>query len=1219
MFGRFACADLIDTEREAGPKLRNGRLLSAIWHLSTFEDADGRRRRGAVRRRVNFAGLDVEELGSVYESLLDYHPEVKIDGERSKFELIAGSERKETGSYYTPPELVRELIKSALEPVIEDRLAKAATGQDKQRALLSLKICDPASGSGHFVLAAARRLGRELARVRSGEAEPNPADHRSAIRDVVRRCIYAVDKNPLAVDLCKVALWIEGQEPGLPLSFLDHHVKCGDSLIGMFDLDALRAGVPDDAYNSVTGDNKKVSAEIRKRNKDEAKGDFLFRHSVQQDIARVAGAFAGIADLPETNPDEVHAKEAAYGSLRRSADWEKLKWASDIWTAAFFSPLTGDSAGGVPTTRSVWDAVGGRLPQGRIAATCNDLAAARRFFHWPLEFPEVFASGGFDVMLGNPPWEVSQFSDKEFFAVDAPSISALPGAKRKQAIEAIKTSNPVLWKSYQYAKQAIEKQNNFVRGSRRFELSAHGKLNTYALFSETFSALVAARGRAGLIVPTGIAVEEGNAAFFERMSSSGRLATLYDFENTENLFPSVATLVRFCLLTLSNNVKATDFIFCASNVEHLADLRRRFSLSAPEILLLNPNTKTASAFRSKADAELAKNIYARIPVLMKAVDAEAGNPWDINFRQGLFNMTSSSSSFYTSPQLAQLGATQHGVSWRTPGGERYLPLFEAKMMHVYDHRFGSYPPGQTADTRALPRLTVAQYNDPNFEVNPRYYVSEAEIQSRLGDVWNKKWFLCFRKISNHTNVRRFIPGIIPYTGVSDSLNIVIPQAIADSRLFACLCGNLSSMISDAVARWKITGTNINFFYVEQLPILPPSSYGDDELGFIVPRVLELAYTAVALKPFAMDLGYSGDPFVWDPVRRIQLRSELDAYYAYLYGLTRRELEYILDPKAVMGEDYPSETFRVLKENEKSDPSIREYRTERLVLEAWDRFVADGTFDPARLREPQYIDRVAQELTATRARLAQVEHDLKALLMLASATPKPTLFVEGVTDAEIIEAAWAVFFPNEPVPMKVIAAGGTKEMGSLAGKGRALRDILGEQVVLVLADNDFPGRQLAEDGHVRKGGTWRQLPNGIHWCLLRPTADFAAAMKTHNVPTDYWPFTIEAAFSPALRRQAEAAGAWRFAGTPQAELLDNPDLARRLFALMPKLAPNDDAYWYLMAPRPEAKETFAAWVTDTQQRTEENYAAFEEIIRGLRAVLAPRSDNSEATTRARGAA
>lgn len=259
LFGRFACADLIDRKGDPGPRLRNADLLAALWHLSTFEDAEGGKRKAGVRRRVNFGGLDVEEFGSVYESLLDYHPEVTIDGSLSKFDLIAGSERKATGSYYTPPELVRELVKSALEPVIEEQLAKAANRDEKEKALLSLKVCDPASGSGHFMLAAARRIGRELARVRSGEAEPNPTDYRHAVRDVIRRCIYAVDKNPLAVDLCKVALWIEGHEPGLPLSFLDHHVKCGESLVGVFDLKALEAGIPDEAYKAVTGDDKKVA------------------------------------------------------------------------------------------------------------------------------------------------------------------------------------------------------------------------------------------------------------------------------------------------------------------------------------------------------------------------------------------------------------------------------------------------------------------------------------------------------------------------------------------------------------------------------------------------------------------------------------------------------------------------------------------------------------------------------------------------------------------------------------------------------------------------------------------------------------------------------------------------------------------------------------------------------------------------------------------------
>jgi hypothetical protein len=309
---------------------------------------------------------------------------------------------------------------------------------------------------------------------------------------------------------------------------------------------------------------------------------------------------------------------------------------------------------------------------------------------------------------------------------------------------------------------------------------------------------------------------------------------------------------------------------------------------------------------------------------------------------------------------------------------------------------------------------------------------------------------------------------------------------------------------------------------------------------------------------------------------------------------------------------------VLKESEKKE--FGEYRTQRLVLEAWERFVADGTFNLARLREPQYIDRVAQELTATREKLEETQRNYLSLITRADETPKPTLFVEGVTDVAIIEAAWSMFFPTEPIPVKVLSAGGTTQMGSLAGKGKALREVMGDRLVLALADNDSEGRRLvSEDGRIRPGGVWRQLPNGIHWCLLKPTVAFAATMKAHKVPPEYWPFSIEAAFPPALRRQALAAGAYGFSGGLQAELFNNPDLARRLVSEVPSLGQGDDAYWYLTAPRPDLKEAFAAWVTDAKQRTEENYAAFEEIIRGLRALLAPRADNFEATTRARGAA
>jgi hypothetical protein len=372
------------------------------------DEGTGRRRRTGTgqRRRVNYAGLDVEEFGSVYESLLDYHPHVSLDPPR--FDLLAGSERKQTGSYYTPPELVRELIQSALVPVMQERLAKAKTKEEKEEALLGLRVCDPAAGSGHFLLAAARRIARELARARSGEEEPPPEQYRHALRDVIRHCIYAVDKNPLAVDLCKVALWIEGHNAGLPLSFLDNHVKCGDSLVGVAALKVLEQGVPDDAYKPVTGDDKAAASAYRKRNKQEREGQLALAAAAEPP-KELAEEFRTLGTLEERTPAEVEAKEGLYESLRGSgSDWWRLKVACDLWTYAFFAPLRPPGPDGVdrvPTT----DAVRRYLlqPQAANAQLLGEAVGYSQehpFFHWPLEFPDVFASDGFDVVLGNPPF-----------------------------------------------------------------------------------------------------------------------------------------------------------------------------------------------------------------------------------------------------------------------------------------------------------------------------------------------------------------------------------------------------------------------------------------------------------------------------------------------------------------------------------------------------------------------------------------------------------------------------------------------------------------------------------------------------------------------------------------------------------------------------------------------------------------------------------------------
>ena len=441
LFGNHACPDI---EKASCP---NNLFLRTLRELSTFDD-------NGTRRRVNYAHLDVEEFGSVYESLLDYRPVLEASvgpGTPSEFLLAAGTERKQTGSYYTPPELVRELVESALVPVMEERLAKAKNQEQEVEALLGLRVCDPAAGSGHFLLAAARRIARELAKARTGEEEPPPPQYRAALRDVVRNCLYAVDKNPLAVDLCKVALWIESHTAGLPLGFMDNRIKCGDSLMGVRDLAVLEDGIPDGAYRAVTGDDGKAATHYRGRNKRERSGQHRLGNEPAVALpASLVQEFLEVGSQKEQNPVEVRDKEDRYQELRgKGSLWWKFKTGCDLWTYAFFAPLQmprAKSPDGVPTTDDVRTSLHEpRRASGKLIEQAEQAAKDLQFFHWPLEFPEVFDEGGFDVVLGNPPWERIKLQEKEFFETRDQEIADAPNkAARDRLIRTLPAEEPRL-------------------------------------------------------------------------------------------------------------------------------------------------------------------------------------------------------------------------------------------------------------------------------------------------------------------------------------------------------------------------------------------------------------------------------------------------------------------------------------------------------------------------------------------------------------------------------------------------------------------------------------------------------------------------------------------------------------------------------------------------------------------------------------------------------
>ncbi|MCW5318351.1 restriction endonuclease [Nostoc sp. KVJ3] len=903
-------------------------LLLAIRQLSLYLDK-------AQLRRVNYEFLDVEELGSVYESLLDFHPQIVQKQSKYEFALVVGNDRKTTGSYYTPPQLVQQLIKTALEPVIKEKLHSTqqklgnsenntsttlSNHQELEKALLSLKVCDPACGSGHFLLAAARRIGKELAKVRTGEAEPGIEPLKLAIRDVIQNCIYGVDLNPLAVDLCKVALWIEGFPGKLPLSFLDHRIKCGNSLVGVLDINCLSEGIPDEAYKPVTGDDKKLSLLFKKRNKKERETDNQGQLSIfgglETERTHYTESARELGYIPESTPQQVREKQARYQQARKDSGWWRDYSACNLWTAAFFMPLTEENLQLLPTTAVLTQLLQGNLSTQEIVNATNKLAEEKHFFHWPLEFPEVFEVDGFDCVLGNPPWERIKLQEKEFFASQSAEIAnAVNKAARERLIKELPKKNPELAQAFEEAKHDAEAQSKFIREGGRFPLTAVGDINTYSVFAETTRKLISLNGRVGVIVPTGIATDDTCKYFFSDLIQKQNLASLYDFENREYLFTDIYYRVRFCLLILSGyRTKEAKVAFMVTQVRQLEDKERLFALSPKDIELINPNSLTCPIFRTNKDLEITKKIYQNIPVLEN--EKTGTNPWGILFMT-MFHMANDSGLF------------------QNTAGKDLVPLYEAKMFHQFDHRFGYYTQEMVEreqnSFKAIPSPSLEQKQDPNYKLNSRYWVSKTEIENRLAGKWNRKWLLGWRDITSATNEITAIFSLLPKIAIGHTAPIIFSDR--NPLLISCLLANFNSLIFDFLARQKVGGTHLTFSILRQLPVIHPETYSQEDIKFISVRVLELVYTAWDMQPFAKDMGYDGEPFIWHPNRRALLRAELDAYYAKLYGLTRDELRYILDPADVYGADFPSETFRVLKNNEMKQ--FGEYRTQRLVLEAWD--------------------------------------------------------------------------------------------------------------------------------------------------------------------------------------------------------------------------------------------------------------------------------------------
>ena len=973
-------------DRDRTPLLSRVRLGDTV--MADVIDALSFERNGPRRRYINYRDLGVQQLGSIYERLLEREV-VREDGNIVVRPNVFA--RKDSGSYYTPDDLVDLIVRETVGPLADSRMeAFAAKAEDipssqvpedrrmgrlKQldpaEKLLELKVCDPAMGSGHFLVNLVDYLAdRVIEAMAEAEAlvegylsplveridgirntimanaedrgwtfDPAQLDDRHIVRRMVlKRCVYGVDKNPMAVELTKVSLWLHTFTVGAPLSFLDHHLRCGDSLFGTWVAPAV---------HRTEETSSLFLREPLERATRAAAPMQIIEGLTDAEIAeahRSADIFAEISEM--TAPLD------AFMSLLHAFDWLDLR-RREV-KAAYLNWLQGTSGNPIDIAQT---GLSGSAEADGVLTVALELVASERFLNWQVAFPGVWSeweatelTGGFDAVIGNPPWDRMKLQQVEWFAARRREIAMAPrAADRKRMIAELQKAADPLAGDFRLASERAAAGARVARGSGDYPLLARGDLNLYSLFVERAMTLVKPDGMVGLFVPSGIASDKTAAPFFKSVATEDRLKALYDFENRRTrydlppFFADVDSRFKFCAFVASPAPwdEPARCAFFLQNVSELEDPERCFSLSAADFARVNPNTGTAPIFRSRRDAELTTAIYDRLPVLVDRSSGEAVKAWPVKYST-MFHMTNDSGLFRTRSELEEReGAWPIGGNrFDSPSGE-WVPLYVGRMIHQFDHRAASvHMNEENLHNPALSDdISAEEKADPAFSPTPQYWVPK----SKLSFPASLDWTVAFRDIARATDKRTMIAAAVPAVGLGNKVPALFPEeADSDHVKTALLLGNLGATVLDFVVRQKAHSTNLNWFIVEQLPVVPPERYRTVSIGpktaeeIVREVVLELTYTAHAMAPFARGMGHVDEagevlpPFRWNGDRRLHLRAKLDALYFHLYGITDRDdIRYIYS------------TFPIVEREEIA--AYGAYRSRDLCL-AWTSALAAGQPD-----------------------------------------------------------------------------------------------------------------------------------------------------------------------------------------------------------------------------------------------------------------------------------
>ena len=983
----------------AAPLLEQVRLSDATIAPVLYDLSHAREHGGSGRRFVNYRDMSVQQLGSIYERLLEREPVRDGDGKI----LIRPNPyaRKDSGSFFTPQELVDLIVDQTLKPLAEERLKafenKAVELKNDRRpktqrkddlrkldpaeAVLNLKVLDPAMGSGHFLVTAVDFLSDTIADLieyvpvvpewldgdyvsplvdrvatirreilqRAKESnwvldEAQLTDQAIIRRMVLKRCIYGVDKNPLTVELAKVSLWLHSFTVGAPLSFLDHHLRCGDSLIGLRVLEAsdyLRETAGLFLSSAIAG------AETA------ANGMQHIEELSDADIGEVREStklFEGVDEMTA----ELRGLLDFFCGLRWLTAGMKRKERIAFEKRQLFEPIGqypeqayGLLANG-PEAIGVDSPGDGDTPLSRFAALWNEarsLAEREGFLHWQVAFPGVWRywqnvrpEGGFDAIIGNPPWDRIKLQEVEWFATRDSALALAPtAAARRTGIQRLREQGNPLADEFDTAKERADTLGQLVRGSSHYPLLGGGDVNLYSLFVERAMTLIKPSGMVGLLTPSGIYADKTAARFFRFVSTSGRVGGLFDFENRRlgtNLppfFPDVDSRQKFCALIVGGEERRFNETPCAfflHDTKTVNDPDRCFPLAPEDFRRVNPNTGTAPVFRTRRDAEIIRGIYERHPVLVDRSGGEARRAWPVKYTT-MFHMTNDSHLFRTAAQLDAKGFYPVQDNRWKRGEKLYLPLYEGKMVEAYDHRAASVVinpknlnrPAQSRDA------TSEEHSNPNWLPGPQFWVPESECG------WNPaaNWVLGFKEITSPTNAMTFIAALFPAVGFGNKVPIFNPETTDRNEWL--LTANFNALPFNFVTRQKVHGQTLNLFIVEQLPVIAPADYNQrfgntTARNLVRDHVLRLTYTAHDMAPFARDLGHQGSPFVWNQEERRHLRARLDALYFHLYGLSREDASYVLD------------TFPIVRKQDEA--AFGRYRTRDLILAYMNALAAGDT-------------------------------------------------------------------------------------------------------------------------------------------------------------------------------------------------------------------------------------------------------------------------------------